>query len=299
MAATALRAKPLDSAIFRALGSGSGGDHDGLNECFARFCKLLGRTLSGLCTMPPNFTVERIESAGAAEPAPGEADGVEALLQQEAEVLARVMLDKQLVFSLCDLLLGGVGNEPPYNEQRPLSHIERELGRHLIAIVAEVLPQAFDSEQLRSLKLWKPVEDEGEEPPQFKPSVRLTILATIMSYSGEVRIELSSEIAALAKATEPATASTAPSGRASGGWGEQIASRLQPSELDVTAVLTSFPMTLEDIGKLHPGQTMRLPTSFAKPVTLETDGVVLHQARLGQQARHFCLSVLQPQERKE
>lgn len=301
MAAAALRAAPLDAATFRAYGSGRHDDHDDVSECFTRLCKLLARSLSGLCATPPNFSLERAETVDAAMPAAAEGDGVRGLLQQaDGDAFVRVSLDKPLVFSLCDLLLGGVGNEAPYAEQRPLSHIERELGLHLVSLIGEVLPQAFAGGPPEPFSLWKPKEDAGDEQPVFKPSLQLTILATVMSYSGEIRIELPPALAALARqAAAPAAGPAAGAARAASGWSEQIATRLQPSELDVNAVLVSFKMTLADLGKLQPGQLIRLPASFAKPVTLESDGIVLHRARLGQQARRFCLSILQPEDRKE
>lgn len=299
-AAAALRATPLDVATFRAYGSGKNGGQEDLSQGFARLCKLLTRALAGLCTTPPNFSLEKAEAIDQGAAAVAEGEGVQAILQQEEPPLRlRVTLDKPLVFALCDLLLGGVGNEQAYAEQRPVSHIERDLGRHLISVIGEVLIQTFDSDALTSLTLWKPKEDAGEDPPDVKPTLRLTLLATIMSYSGEIIIELPSEIAALAKLAAPEADESRSAAKQASGWGEQIAARIQPSEMDVQAVLTSFQMTLEDIGKLLPGQLIRLPTSFAKPVSLESDGVVLHKARLGQQARRFCLSILQPEGRKE
>ena len=54
---------------------------------------------------------------------------------------------------------------------------------------------------------------------------------------------------------------------------------------------SALQMTLADLGKLQPGQLIRLPASFAKPVTLESDGIVLHRARLGQQSPGASVSV--------
>lgn len=291
MTAAALRTRPLDAETFRAFRTGKSDDYGGMPHGFARFAKLLARAFAPLCATAPSFSVERIGGIDADEDAGSEAETISALLlNSDPRYMARVTIDKPLAFALCELLLGGVGNEVPYAGERPLSHIEKDFGKLFIGMVAENLPHAFTADPVAPFELHKPKADAVEEAPPFKPAARVSMIATIMGYSGDISIELSADLVSLGK-LGPAGAEAAGGTQASG-WTPQIASRIEDSELEVKAVLTSFQMTLEDIGRLLPGQLVRLPVSFSKPVTLESDGVVLQRARLGQQARRFCLSVL-------
>lgn len=291
MAAAALRTTPLDAAIFRAYRTGRQDDHGQLPQGVAKFAKALTRGLAGLCATPPAFTYERHGPPEEAQ-AEAEADGVSALLlHADPRYMARVSLDKPLAFALCDLLFGGIGTEKPYAEERPLSHIERDLGRHFIATLAQYLPQAFTALPQGAFTLFKPDPEAGKEPPEFKAALRISLIATIMGYSGDITIDLTESLANLGKLAEGGPSGEAVAAPASS-WTPQITANLERSDVELQAVLVSYDMTLEAISALQPGQVVKLPANFAGPVTLQSDGEPIHKARLGQQARRFCLSLL-------
>jgi flagellar motor switch protein FliM len=244
-----------------------------LPQGFTRFAKALSRNFAQLAPASPGFSYEsHVKSAPVI---PDEA-AVIFLLQCPAPVAQlRLTLDRALVFGLCDVMFGGVGNEPPFAEARPLSNIEQAIAGMFAGYVGSLLPQAFATEPF---SLHKPSDDQEEAP--FSSAVTVTLLGTMHGYSGEMKIELPEALAGLFK---PQASLQAP---------EACAPNIEKIPVNLVAVLGDLSMSLEDLTRLSPGQTVRLNSTIATPISLESEGVELCKARLGQNARRFCLSVL-------
>lgn len=290
MAAAALRATPLDTATFRAYKDGKSDAYGRAPAVFSKFTKFFARSMASLGIAAPVITYEKHDRAASA-PAEVEFEGVAALLiNLQGQAVACVRLEKAVAFGLCDLAFGGSGSEKPFAEERPLSHIEQDLARHFIELVGEHLPNALEDPVQNALTVYKPSTDGLSDPPVFKPVVTITLIIAVMGCSGEVKIDLGEEAASRLR---PTGGSGGDGQAIQSSWTPQIAAHVEASEVDLIAVLTSFQMTLQDVTALQQGQTIRLATTLSKPVSIESsDGIAFHKARLGQQARRFCLSIL-------
>jgi flagellar motor switch protein FliM len=265
--------KPLTAQAFRAAGEKSRDGLAQLPQGFGRFAKELGKSVAKLTASPPDFAYESFATiAGAAGP-----DHAVFLLQSaEPQRMVRVVLDRALVFGLCDLMLGGVGNEPPFTEERPLSRLELALAELFAIGVGETLPYAFPEGAIEPLTLRR----DAEEEPDFEAALSITMLGTIHGYSGEMRLDLNQTLADLLKAQ---------------GAASEIGAA-KPSmdiiNVELTAILAGLPMSLDEIGRFARGQLIRLGTHASTPVSVTSGGVELFKARLGQGERRFCLGVI-------
>ena len=186
-------------------------------------------------------------------------------------------------------MFGGAGTEPAYQEERPISHIETDVAHHFADMFADQLPQAFQNSRMEAFTRYKPAADGLTEAPVFKPAMRVTLLASILGFSGELDVELNAPLAKIL--AKPASAMVEGDDSDSA-YSTAIVSHVEKSDVEVTAILSTLEMTLADLSTLQPGQLIRLPTAVGKPVTVEGDGINIRQARLGQQSHRFCLSIL-------
>ncbi len=266
--------KPLTAQAFCAAGDRTRDGLAALPEAFSRFARELGRNMSKFSASPASFAYESfgLQSKDAAA---GTDDAAFILCGADPECMARVVMDRALVFGFCDLLLGGVGNEQPFAEERPFSRLELALAE-LVAVEAGVaLPQAFPDAALEPLSL----QTAAEDTPAFEAALSITMLGTIHGYCGEMRLELSAALASLLK---PGTAAHEKTAKPS----------MDAISVDLTAILAEVPMSLDDIGRLGRGQLIRLGATAVTPVSVTSGGVELFKARLGQGERKFCLGII-------
>lgn len=289
MAAAALRATPLNAEAFRVHKDSKSDAYGRAPAVFAKFIKLFTRSMAPLGIVTPVVAYEKHERSSPV-PHGSEFQGASGLLvTSQGQALAHVRMEKVVAFGLCELVFGGSGSERPYAEERPLSHIEQDIASHFISLVGEHLPNALEDPLPEALAIYRQPADGLSDPPAFLPVVTITLNIAVMGYSGEIEIDLAEAAAGCLRPTGVGSGDAPP---AQSSWTSQIAARVESSEVELLAVLTSFQMTLQDLSALQPGQTVRLATTLSRPVSLESDGVAIHKARLGQQARRFCLSVL-------
>jgi flagellar motor switch protein FliM len=270
--------KPLTVGAFRAAGERGADGLAQLPQCFMRFAKQLGRNVAKLTPQAPSFAYDSL----APKPAKFAEDCNHAVFLLECAEpwhMLRLVLDKPLVLGLCDLLLGGVGNEPPFADERPLSRIEIDLAELLAAEVGSSFPEAFPSGMMQPFVLKSSSEDEKS----FEAVLSITILAAMHGYSGEMRLELPQSLLDLFK-PETATAES----------GSMSAAKpcVDSVNVDLTAILAEVPMNLDDVGRFARGQLIRLGITATSPVAVLSGGVELFKARLGQSDRKYSLGVI-------
>lgn len=290
-AALATKPRPLDVSTFRAYKHGKNDDYPATGPSFGRFAKALSRAFVGIGATVPAFSYEAYSSAVEAGSSAGKDERCVTVLLQaaDADYAARLHLEPDFIFALCDLVFGGSGTEAAYQEERPLSHIENEMAYHFAEIFGEQLPHAFQEAKLAAFIRYKPPADGLGEPPDFKPALRITLLATMMGFSGDLIVECNELLGNLLSGKPKGAGEGEP---AESAYSQAIASHVEKTDVDVMAILSSVDMTLGELSTLSPGQLIRLGTALGKPIIVESDGVVIHQARLGQQSNRFCLSIL-------
>lgn len=288
----AMRAKPLSLDAIRSKADKPTNNLSMLPKLFGRFALALSKEIQNIASASPSFTFEGFcrTEAQLVQEIEENATLSELLICGEMRQSVRVSIDRPAIYGLCDLIFGGVGNEPAHSEARPFSKIERAIMQLFFKTVGRALPSAFPSMAMKEFFV-APPQDPNEDPryPPIKPFVSVKILCNIHGYSGELLIEMPEQLALLFRpADERQLAVNAPQVSE---WGTQISGRVESIEVELVAVLAEFQMSLDGITNLHTGQVIRLENDISSPLAVCSDGIELFTARLGQAARKFCLSI--------
>lgn len=285
-------AKPLSLDAIRAKAEKPTNNLSMLPRLFGRFAVTLSKEFLNIAAASPSFTFEGFCRTEAQLVQESEENSTlsELLVCGEIKQSVRVTIDRQVIFGLCDLIFGGVGNEPAYAEARPFSKIECAVMQLFFRTAGRALPSAFPSIATKEFFI-APPQDPNEDPkyPPIRPFVSVKILCNIHGYSGEMLVELPEELALLFRpADQREHAVKAPQVSE---WGTQISERVDSIEVELVAVLAEFQMTLDGVTNLHAGQVIKLENDISSPLAVCSAGIELFTARLGQAARKFCLSI--------
>ena len=277
--------------LFRSKVSSPGNNLAMLPKGFGRFTQSLAKEMLSMSATAPNFAFSgfcRTDALTTDEPDENSYVS-ELLICGDLRQSMRITVDRPVVFGICNVAFGGVGNEPACMETRPFSKIERAIMQLFFKVVGRSLPAAFTNMALKEFFL-APPQDPNEDPiyPPFKPFVSVKVLCNIHGYSGELLIEMPEELTTLFRPldeekrplTQPAVSE----------WGTQISSRVQSIDVELVVVLAELQMSLDSITNFQAGQLIRLENDISSPVTVCSEGVRLFHAKLGQAARKFCLS---------
>lgn len=292
---TSLPAKPLSLEALRAKADRPTSNLALLPKSFGRFALALSKDFLSMASTSPSFTFEGFcrTEAQLVQDVEENWSLSETLICGELRQGVRVSVDRPVIYGLCDVVFGSVGNEPAYAEARPFSKIERAITQLFFKTVGWALPSAFQNIALKEFFV-APPEDPNEDPkyPPVKPFVSVKILCNIHGYSGELLIEIPEELALQFQLGEDKQ--RAPAAPEVSEWGTQISGRVETIEVELVAVLAEFEMSLDSITSLHAGQVIKLENDITSPLTVCSDGIELFTARLGQTARKFCLSIETP-----
>lgn len=292
---TSMAAKPLSLEALRAKAEKPTNNLALLPKSFSRFTLALSKDFLSIAPATPSFSFEGFCRAEAQLTQEAEENWClsELLVCGELKQLIRVTIDRPVIYGLCDVVFGGVGNEPAYAQARPFSKIERAITQLFFKTVGRAIPSAFPNAALKEF-LAVPPQDPNEDPqyPPVKPFVSVKILCNIHGYSGELLIELPEELALQFRPADERQ--HAPEELRVSEWGTQISDRVETIEVELVAVLAEFQMSLDSVTSLHAGQVIKLENDIASPLVVCSDGIELFTARLGQTARKFCLSIESP-----
>lgn len=288
-------AKPLSLEAIRAKADKPTNNLSLLPKSFGRFAQALSKDFLSIASTSPSFTFEGFCRTGAQLVQEPEENWSlsELLICGELKQGVRVSIDRPVIYGLCDVVFGGVGNEQAYAEARPFSKIERAIVQLFFKTIGRAMPSAFPNAALKEFFV-PPPQDPHEDPlyPPFKPFVSVKILCNIHGYSGELLIEMPEELALQFQPVDDKQHS--PNAPAVFEWGAQISGRVETIEVELVAVLAEFQMSLDSITSLQAGQVIKLDNDIASPLVVCSDGIELFTARLGQTARKFCLSIEAP-----
>jgi flagellar motor switch protein FliM len=90
-----------------------------------------------------------------------------------------------------------------------------------------------------------------------------------------------------------------PSNRTDPEWAKKLRAEVTRSKVDVEAYLDQGKMTLEEIGRLKPGQVVRLPADAVSQVRLRSGGQSLFNCALGKSGNAFTVRVTNPVDSEE
>lgn len=203
-----------------------------------------------------------------------------------------VSFDRDIIYAYVDLVFGGDGSQPAYAEQRPLSRIEIQIARTLLARVAKVLSLGFGPFAPSSFA----AEGELGRPDLDRVGGRNAAVATARyrletaSSGGELRVAIPD---AVLTALKPAFARPPPGGIGSAdpAWSRQIHSEIKRTRLSMRAILEERQRPLAEVAALQVGQVLPLQATPRSSLRLDCNGEPLLWCEMGQSNGNYTVRV--------
>jgi len=264
---------------------------------FERVGNSLAERLRGLATALPHFTVNAIDSARIGEVLDAyEMRAVVGVFHVPAwDNRVLVGLDRDFVFTMIEMLLGGDGSEPPLDEERGLSNVEMQVCQHLFDHVALALETGFapaTNARFRFERCETRMDFAGAGR-RNSPAVVVRFILQAINRGGEMFVIVpQSALSPLRQALgriatrEPAAADPA--------WVKKISGEVRRTEVAISAVIEARDLTLGDLAALRPGQVLKLPATPRSRVKVESAEQPLFYAYLGQNDGFHTLCIDRP-----
>ncbi len=259
-----------------------------LPRACANFAERLAQDMGGLAAAAIRIGLEGLDDSSAqGKPPPPFHAAFTTLLHAHAPPFhIHFAADRQLVFALCDVAFGGCGNEPPHQEDRPLSKIETALCRAAAETSAGALSAIYGGEAAPAFSIEGPAASEAGPAAA---AITARFLLHLHGYSGEILLGFTAQSLQALQAVKPSAPQ--PARRESIRQGSAIGNQLDGIDIELTAILAHIELSVGTLESLKPGQVIKLPNRVDTPVTVFSGGECLFTARMGQSAGRYALSV--------
>jgi flagellar motor switch protein FliM len=265
-----------------------------LSVIFDRVGQQLAERLRGLSSALTHISVNGIDTARIGETLDSyDMRAVVGLYQVGGwDTRIQVGFDRDFVYTIMDLLLGGDGSEPPLEEARRLSNVEVQFSQFLFEFLGTALQGAFAAVEAPRFRLERTETrmDFASAGRRNQPAVVARFIMQAINRGGEMFIIIPQAALVphrhkLARYTPRETAPADP------GWQQKINDEVGRTEVSISAVAETRSMTLGDIANFRVGQVIRLDASTERPLKVMSRGQPLFWAFVGQNAGRYTLRI--------
>ena len=203
-----------------------------------------------------------------------------------------VGFDRDFVFSIVEMLLGGDGSEPPLEDERNLSAVEIQIAQFIFEELGTALQVAFSgvsSPRFRLERTETRLDFAGAGRRNHQAVVAKFILQAL-NRGGEMFIIIpQSALSPL----RHALARVAPVERApaDSAWARQMTEEVQRAAVTIRAVAETHELTLGDVAALRVGQILKLQATANSRIKVESAEQPLFWAYLGQNEGFYTLCI--------
>lgn len=255
-----------------------------LDVVFDRTARLMSTSLRQLTNENVEVTLENVSSTRFSDfinsQAPSGVIGV--VHAKSLDGYALLAADGALVHGVVDLLLGGRRGVSAGLDQRTLTAIELGLAGRMLAMMTEDLDEAFAPVRAAGFTL-----DRVETTPRFAAIAQDASVCALAKF--KVRIDdLASKAMILAPhaTIEPVRDLLSrdfigESGAADEIWRRRLQSGVAAAGVDLSAVLADRVMTIGEIKKIQPGDTLTFPSNANARVELRSGSSAVAKGRVG------------------
>jgi flagellar motor switch protein FliM len=211
-----------------------------------------------------------------------------------------VGFDRDFVFTVMEMFMGGDGSEPPLEEVRNLSNIEVQISQFLFEQVGQILQTAFApicETRFRFERSETRMDFAGAGRRGYPAFVARFILQAL-NRGGEMFVVIpQAALSPLRQALSRATArETAPPDPA---WAQKISDEVRRTEVTIRAIIQSNGYTLGDIARLRVGQVLKLDETTHSRIKVESSEQPLFWAYLGQNGGLHTLRIDEAVDREQ
>jgi flagellar motor switch protein FliM len=285
--------KPLSIESIRNGAHKAPSDLTTITKGFQAAVYSIAKVVSGWTSMPLTLTIDNLVTAKVNFEETSDADGygISRLLNDpETGISLRLKLDKDFVQKFSEAVFGGDVIQVGDHESRPLSQIEKDVGQIFIKVVVEKLAEAFVFPKDTKFIFEVPAEkNQVIEKAVFKPQITAKLNAQFGTHCVGFTCDLPTEFIVRANVTAPKVTSTKTEVNPS--WVRTINNVLEPTEIELIAVLTELQLKLSTVSNLRIGQTIPLDVNYKSSLKIQSGEIDLYSAHLGQSNGNYCVFI--------
>lgn len=266
-----------------------------LQAVFERMATASLDSLRDLIAHPPQYTLRTVqaEPLGDVLEAIGN-DGIAAVFfVPEWQSRLVFAINRALVYAIVEMVFGGDGTEPPFEEVRPFSQIERNVARAVLTAAAKALQASLASvshltfafERIETSSESLTIDDRNSRAVVARFDLRA------VDRSGELMLVIPQSAVQSTRSKAGEAAAQAPADPAANGWLRQMQNEIRNTEVTLTAVLDERRTTLAEVARLKVGQLLRLEARVDGTVRLECNNHPLFNCEIGQLEGAYTLRV--------
>ncbi len=203
-----------------------------------------------------------------------------------------VGFDRDFVFTIMEMLLGGDGSEPPAEDVRNLSSIEAQFAQFVFEHVGQAMQTAFAPLSNTRFRLERAETrmDFAGAGRRSQPAVVARFILQAMNRGGEMFIIIpQSALSPLRQTLSrfPVNDTVTPDPA----WTRKINDEVRRTEVSVRAIAETRELTLGDLAGLQIGQVIRLDATPRSRIKVASGDQQLFWAFLGQNEGRYSLCI--------
>jgi flagellar motor switch protein FliM len=273
-----------------------------LRVAFERAAEACAEDLASISTVPPQVVLQRLES-GTAGDLLGAQNGNSAICILHASAWnARLVAiaDRNAVFAIVEMMLGGDGSQPAPAVSRPLSLVERRVAATLFERVARALETGFAG--IADTPFAVEASAESIDFDVFAGANNAIVAAVLRlemaGMSGDLIIAVArAAINPLRQVLGRVPVKEEPA--ADPQWSQQMQNEITRAHVTLTAVLDERMGLMGEVANFKVGQVVELNATAHGRLRLECNGEKLVWCHLGKAQGKYALRVDEPIDREQ
>ena len=241
---------------------------------------------------PPQYIFKDIQAEPLGEALDAVNDEGIAAIFAVPEWRSRVVftVDRAFVYSITELVFGGDGSEPQFEEKRRFSQIEKNVARSVLGIAARALQQSLASVALLTFEFERIETNMETVSIDGRDSKAVVAKFDLRAGGRSGRLQLIiPQSAVRAARTQPEASDD--QREADAAWFRQMQGEIKSTEVKLTAVLEEKRVSLADVASFKVGQVIPLDARTDGRVTLVCNNQPLFLCEIGQLEGVYSLRV--------
>lgn len=265
-----------------------------LTAVFERMATASLESLREVCTVPPHYVFKDVqnETLGTVLESVGEGGmaAIFAVPEWEGQIL--FVVDRAFVYALTELVYGGDGSEPPYEEGRSYSLIEKNVVRAVLSTAAQALQTSL-SRPGRALTIaFERMETDMEAidtDDGHSEAVVSEFDFQALGRTGAMHLVIPRSTVRTARARR----SVAANGKSAAAdvWSRRMQEEIRSTTVPLNAILEERSMTLAEIAGFKVGQLIPLDARVDGRIKVECNGEPMFTCQVGKSEGAYTLRV--------
>jgi flagellar motor switch protein FliM len=202
-------------------------------------------------------------------------------------------IDRAFIYSITEMVFGGDGSEPQYEDKRKFSQIERNIARAVLTVAARALQMALSSVAELTVEFER-IETNMESVSidnRYSKAVVAKFDLRAAGRSGRLQLVIPQSAIRASRVQPAASAEEQEEGSPDLLWFRQMQGEVKSTAVKVTAVLDERRMSLADVAAFRIGQVIPLDARVDGRIKLVCNDQPLFLCEIGQLEGAYSIRV--------